>query len=63
MHKMVKCSFCSKNIEKGTGKMFVTKAGKILHFCSNKCEKNMLKLKRKPANLKWITSKKKVAKK
>ncbi|MBW2982110.1 50S ribosomal protein L24e [Candidatus Woesearchaeota archaeon] len=60
---MAKCTFCSKDIEKGTGKMFVTKAGKILHFCSNKCEKNMFKLKRKPSNLKWVTSKKKVAKK
>ena len=50
---MVKCSFCGKNIEKGTGKMFVEKDGKILYFCSSKCEKNMFKLKRKPRNLKW----------
>lgn len=48
-------------MEKGTGKMFVTKVGKILYFCSNKCEKNMLKLKRKPSKFKWATSKKKVA--
>ena len=56
---MVKCSFCARQIEKGTGKIFVTKAGKILNFCANKCEKNMFKLKRKPSNLKWVTSKKK----
>jgi large subunit ribosomal protein L24e len=56
---MAKCTFCSKDIEKGTGKIFVTKAGKVLPFCSNKCEKNKLKLKRKPANFKWATPKKK----
>jgi large subunit ribosomal protein L24e len=56
---MAKCNFCSRQIEKGTGKIFVKKDGKILHFCSNRCEKNMLKLKRKASNLRWITSKKK----
>ncbi len=50
---MAKCSFCGENIEKGTGKIYVKKDGKILHFCSNKCEKNMLKLKRKASYLKW----------
>jgi len=50
---MSKCSFCGESIERGTGKIYVKKDGKILHFCSNKCEKNMFKLKRKPANFKW----------
>ncbi|MBW2999817.1 50S ribosomal protein L24e [Candidatus Woesearchaeota archaeon] len=50
---MVKCSFCGHPIEKGTGKMFVKKDGKILYFCSNKCEKNMFKLKRKSRKVKW----------
>jgi len=50
---MVSCSFCGKEIKKGTGKMFVKKDGKILHFCSNKCEKYMLKLKRKPREWPW----------
>jgi len=53
---MPKCSFCGKDIESGTGKMFVKTDGKILHFDKNKCEKNMLKLKRKPRNFKWTTS-------
>jgi large subunit ribosomal protein L24e len=56
---MAKCSYCSRNIEQGTGKMFVTKDGKIIYFCSKKCEKNMLKLKRNPRFLKWIRSEKK----
>ncbi len=44
---MVKCSFCGNEIEQGTGKIYVQIDGKILNFCSMKCEKNELKLKRK----------------
>ncbi|MBI2106888.1 50S ribosomal protein L24e [Candidatus Woesearchaeota archaeon] len=50
---MVTCSFCGNDYERGVGKTFVLKSGKILHFCSGKCEKNMLVLKRKARNLKW----------
>lgn len=50
---MVKCSFCGYNITPGTGTLFVKKDGKTLDFCSRKCEKNMLVLKRKARNLKW----------
>ena len=50
---MAKCSFCGNNLEPGTGKIFVKKDGKILYFDKRKCEKNLLKLKRTPRNLKW----------
>jgi len=50
---MANCSFCGKQITLGTGKIFVLNTGKILNFCSGKCEKNMLKLKRKNTKLKW----------
>ncbi len=50
---MVNCTFCGYNIEKGTGKIFVNVSGKIIYFCSRKCEKNMLKLKRTASKLKW----------
>ena len=53
MFKMAKCSFCNNDIEKGTGKIFVEKSGKTLFFCSMKCEKNLIKLKRKPRKAKW----------
>ena len=53
MFKMAKCSFCNNVIEKGTGKLYVEKSGKLLSFCSMKCEKNLLKLKRKPRKTKW----------
>lgn len=49
----MKCSFCGNEIPKGTGKIYVKKDGKILYFDKMKCEKNMLKLKRKPVNIKW----------
>ncbi|MBS3126078.1 50S ribosomal protein L24e [Candidatus Woesearchaeota archaeon] len=50
---MAKCIFCGDTIEPGTGKMFVQVDGKVLHFCSSKCEKNMLKLRRKPITTRW----------
>jgi len=55
---MPKCSFCSKKIETGTGKMLVQKTGKIFWFCSNRCEKNLLKLNRDPRNFKWTREEK-----
>ncbi len=57
--EIYKCSFCKENIEIGSGKMFVKKDGAVLHFCSRKCEKNMLQLKRVPRKVKWISKKKK----
>lgn len=51
---MVTCSFCNKEIERGKGTMYVKESGKVLWFCSSKCEKNMLKLKRNPRKLKWV---------
>jgi len=52
------CSFCKQNFT-GKGKMYVYKTGKIIRFCSSKCEKNMLKLGREPRNIKWTTKKRK----
>lgn len=47
------CSFCGREIQKGTGKIFVTKEGNVSFFCSQKCEKNSLKLHRKREKVKW----------
>lgn len=58
---MAKCNFCGENLERGTGKMFVKKDGKVLHFCSTKCEKNTLKLGRKFLSTKWSSKFKKGA--
>ncbi|MAF89478.1 MAG: hypothetical protein CL963_03525 [Euryarchaeota archaeon] len=50
---MERCSFCGTEIERGTGKIFVKKEGSLLYFCSNKCEKNLLKLGRNPVKFGW----------
>jgi large subunit ribosomal protein L24e len=50
---MAICDFCKNTISQGTGKMYVQKDGKIMHFCSSKCEKNLLGLKRKPRETRW----------
>lgn len=56
---MNRCTFCNEELKPGTGKMYIKKDGKILYFCSMKCEKHVLKLKRKPSKMSWITKKKK----
>ena len=48
------CSFCHKEIEEGTGKMYVKKDGSIYFFCSSKCGKNMIKLGRVSRKVKWV---------
>lgn len=53
MPKVYTCSFCGKEIPPGSGMVYVKNDGTILRFCSSKCKKNMLKLKRNPAKLKW----------
>ncbi|MDH7555608.1 MAG: 50S ribosomal protein L24e [Candidatus Methanosuratincola sp.] len=57
MVRIQKCSFCSCEIPVGTGLMYVKNDGTILRFCSSKCRKNMLELKRVPRDLKWASSK------
>ncbi len=51
----MKCSFCGSDVLEGTGMIFVFKTGKRHNFCSKKCEKNMLKLGRKPSRQKWTS--------
>ena len=53
MLKTRKCSYCGKEIEPGTGMLFVQRAGSVLYFCSNKCKKSQLNMKRDPKKLKW----------
>ena len=50
---MASCSFCGNAFPKGTGKIYVKTDGKIFYFCSMKCEKNMIILRRKPRTTKW----------
>ena len=49
------CKFCGNNMHLGSGTIFAKNDGTILAFCSSKCKKNMLLLKRDPRKLKWTT--------
>lgn len=50
---MAKCGFCGKELEKGTGILYVYKTGKTTNFCSSKCKKNLVDLHRNPIHVKW----------
>jgi large subunit ribosomal protein L24e len=50
------CSFCGTDIEPGTGKLYIKKDGTKYHFCSNKCQKNLVGLKRVNRNVKWTAA-------
>jgi len=58
---MAKCSFCSKTLESGTGKMVVKNDGKIFYYCSRKCERSS-EMGRTPAKVNWVRKKKKISK-
>ncbi|MBN3036916.1 MAG: hypothetical protein JW834_00545 [Candidatus Diapherotrites archaeon] len=49
----MKCTFCGRDIQVGTGKIVADRDGTIIPLCSRKCEANLLKLKRKPQRVKW----------
>ncbi|MCK5304365.1 MAG: 50S ribosomal protein L24e [Candidatus Heimdallarchaeota archaeon] len=53
MPKIKKCSYCGKDVEHGCGMLYVQRTGTVLTFCSNKCKKSQLVLKRDPKKLKW----------
>lgn len=48
-----KCSFCGRSISLGNGLMYVRNDGATFWYCSTKCKKNSMKLKRDPRKLKW----------
>ncbi|MBI1971004.1 50S ribosomal protein L24e [Candidatus Woesearchaeota archaeon] len=58
----MQCTFCGQDIERGTGKIFVQNDGRVMYFCSRKCEKNILKLHRKARETRWTKSFQKEAK-
>jgi len=48
----MRCSFCGMEFY-NCGKIYVKKDGTVYKFCSRRCEKNMLELKRNPRKVKW----------
>ena len=53
---MIKCSFCGKEENTFKGINFIHNDGSVSFFCSSKCRKNALKLKRDKRRLKWTAS-------
>lgn len=53
---MPDCTFCQESLAKGKGIMFIKRDGKALYFCSSKCRKNSLGLKREGRKKKWTKS-------
>ncbi|MFQ6085466.1 MAG: 50S ribosomal protein L24e [Candidatus Bathyarchaeia archaeon] len=56
MPKVYPCSFCGRDIRPGSGIVWVKRDGTVYRFCSSKCRRNMLMLKRDPRKLKWAKS-------
>jgi large subunit ribosomal protein L24e len=53
MPKSFKCSFCGKPFPPARGLMFVKNDGSIFYFCSRKCRRSLLEMKRDSRKLKW----------
>ncbi len=53
---MVKCVFCGKEEHSFKGIHYIKNDGTVNFFCSSKCRKNTLKLKRDRKKLKWTTA-------
>ncbi len=53
MPKAYKCSFCGKDFPPATGSLHVKNDGTVFYFCSSKCRKSVLSLKRDSRRLKW----------
>ncbi len=50
---MVKCSFCGKDEKPFRGLHLIKNTGTIAYFCSSKCRKNALNLKRDKRRVHW----------
>ncbi len=53
---MVKCVFCGLEEDAFRGMHLIQNDGTVSYYCSSKCRKNALKLKRDKRKLKWTAS-------
>jgi len=51
---MPRCSFCKQVYEIPRGLTLILNDGNILYFCSSKCRKNQLFLKRDNKKVNWV---------
>ncbi|MEM2510124.1 MAG: 50S ribosomal protein L24e [Candidatus Methanomethylicia archaeon] len=54
MVRLYKCSFCGQEFSQGNGIMYIKTDGSVLKFCSSKCRKNAIKLRRTPHKVTWV---------
>jgi large subunit ribosomal protein L24e len=50
---MVKCVFCGREEPAYIGMHYIKNDGSVNYFCSSKCRKNTIKLKRERRKIKW----------
>lgn len=50
---MALCSFCGKELNPGSGKMYVKKDGKVFYYCSSKCQTTHVDRKYKARLTPW----------
>ena len=50
---LLNCFFCVQRLSPASGIMLVKNDGSIQWTCSNKCKKNLRKLRRDPRKMKW----------
>ena len=50
----MKCIFCKREFKEPRGLTVFTFDGKTIHYCSSKCRKNHIFLKRDPKKVKWV---------
>jgi large subunit ribosomal protein L24e len=53
---MPNCSFCKNSISDGKDRIYAKKDGTVFHFCSSKCKRNALNLKREGRRQNWTTA-------
>ena len=57
---MARCVFCGSECDDFTGTFLLKNDGTSVYYCSQKCMKNHLKLKRDKRKLKWTAAYKEV---
>jgi len=50
------CSFCGGSIEPGTGRLYIRKDGLTYNFCSSKCFKSLVVMRRLPRETEWTAA-------
>jgi len=53
MLSLKKCFYCNNDIYPSIGVAYIKNDGSIRYYCSSKCRKNSIDLKRDPRKYKW----------